>query len=121
MIDRLKLMRLAQQRDEENELEWQRDALCSQTDPEAFFPEQLRQGDEAKAICKMCPVKKDCFDYAVSNNETNGIWGGVDFTIRKNQREENDDYGYESQGTRTITVSASEFTRLAKKGRSFGL
>jgi hypothetical protein len=111
-------MLLTQEKDPENELEWQRDALCSQTDPEAFFPDQERGGGDAKKICKLCPVKQDCFDYAVSNNERNGIWGGIDFTVRRSLIEEKNDNGYESQGTRSFTLRASEFKRLAKEGRS---
>lgn len=33
----------------------------------------------AIAICNTCPVKQQCFEAAVENNETHGIWGGVDF------------------------------------------
>lgn len=33
----------------------------------------------AIAVCETCPVKKQCYDAAVRNNETHGIWGGVDF------------------------------------------
>lgn len=33
----------------------------------------------AIAICNTCPVKRQCYDAAVANRETSGIWGGVDF------------------------------------------
>jgi hypothetical protein len=112
----LELLILAQEPDGKNPLEWQRDALCSQTDPEVFFPEQLRNGSDAKQICKMCPVKKNCYDYAVGNEEKSGIWGGVDFTIRKTIREDEDDYRYKGEGTRPVTILASEFTRRTKEG-----
>ena len=32
-------------------LAWQHDALCAQTDPEAFFPEKGGSTREAKRIC----------------------------------------------------------------------
>lgn len=106
-------------------LEWQKDALCNQTDPEAFFPDREDGGKMAKKVCAGCPVKQDCFDYAVSNNEEFGIWGGVDFSTRKYTRRikqgENNDSRYKGKRTSTVTVRASEFTRLAEKGGSIRL
>lgn len=32
----------------------------------------------AIAVCNTCPVKRQCYDDAVKNGETHGIWGGVD-------------------------------------------
>lgn len=63
--------------DPEDELAWQRDALCSQTDPEAFFPEKGGSTRMAKKICQMCDAKVDCLDYALANDERFGIWGGL--------------------------------------------
>ena len=37
--------------DDENPLGWQTDALCAQTDPEAFFPEKGGSTRDAKRIC----------------------------------------------------------------------
>ncbi|MFM8926978.1 MAG: WhiB family transcriptional regulator, partial [Rhodoluna sp.] len=39
-----------------NPLAWQRDAICSQTDPEAFFPEKGGSTRDAKRICSGCDV-----------------------------------------------------------------
>ena len=39
---------------EGNPLGWQEDALCSQTDPEAFFPEKGGSTRDAKKICSQC-------------------------------------------------------------------
>jgi hypothetical protein len=36
--------------------------------------------DECEALCYGCPLLKQCYDFAVANNEQHGIWGGVDFT-----------------------------------------
>lgn len=117
----MELMQLVQLEDPENSLEWQRDGLCNQTDPEAFFPEYERDGKAAKAVCKECPVKQKCFDYAVSNQETFGIWGGVDFTIRRTEKERLDDYRQQSEGVSTLTFRSSEYQRLAEKNRSIRL
>ncbi len=60
---------------EENTLAWQTDALCSQTDPEAFFPEKGGSTRDAKRICTSCDVKSECLEYALQNDERFGIWG----------------------------------------------
>ncbi|WP_295788732.1 WhiB family transcriptional regulator [uncultured Microbacterium sp.] len=62
---------------EENTLAWQSDALCSQTDPEAFFPEKGGSTRDAKRICTSCDVKSECLEYALQNDERFGIWGGL--------------------------------------------
>lgn len=117
----MELMRLVSLEDSENTLEWQRDALCNQTDPEAFFPDYERDGRMAKEVCKECPVKQDCFDYAVSNKEEFGIWGGVDFTVRRTETERLNDFRQQGEGTRPITFRSSEYQRLTKEGRGIRL
>jgi WhiB family redox-sensing transcriptional regulator len=57
--------------------EWQERALCSQTDPEAFFPEKGGSTREAKRICGRCDVKAECLEYALGHDERFGIWGGL--------------------------------------------
>jgi WhiB family transcriptional regulator, redox-sensing transcriptional regulator len=63
--------------DDDNPLSWQTDALCSQTDPEAFFPEKGGSTRDAKRICSTCDVRGECLDYALENDERFGIWGGL--------------------------------------------
>jgi WhiB family transcriptional regulator, redox-sensing transcriptional regulator len=63
--------------DVEEELRWQDRALCAQTDPEAFFPEKGGSTREAKRICTTCPVRDECLEYALGNDERFGIWGGL--------------------------------------------
>ena len=57
--------------------QWQERALCSQTDPEAFFPEKGGSTREAKRICMGCEVRDECRDYAWAHDERFGIWGGL--------------------------------------------
>ena len=59
------------------EPEWQENALCAQTDPEAFFPEKGGSTREAKRICSGCEVRAECLEYALANDERFGIWGGL--------------------------------------------
>lgn len=58
-------------------LAWQEDALCAQTDPEAFFPEKGGSTREAKNVCAECTVRAECLQYALDNDERFGIWGGL--------------------------------------------
>lgn len=57
--------------------EWAADALCAQTDPEAFFPNKSGSTREAKAVCGRCEARPDCLEYALDNQERWGIWGGA--------------------------------------------
>jgi WhiB family redox-sensing transcriptional regulator len=63
--------------EEDNPLAWQADALCAQTDPEAFFPEKGGSTRDAKRICTSCEVRAQCLEYALENDERFGIWGGL--------------------------------------------
>jgi WhiB family redox-sensing transcriptional regulator len=73
---------------EEEALAWQADALCAQTDPEAFFPEKGGSTREAKRICDGCEVRSACLDYALANDERFGIWGGLSERERRKLRRE---------------------------------
>ncbi|WP_158862787.1 WhiB family transcriptional regulator [Leifsonia sp. AG29] len=72
--------------DEDNPLSWQSDALCAQTDPEAFFPEKGGSTRDAKRICSSCEVRSQCLDYALANDERFGIWGGLSERERRKLR-----------------------------------
>ena len=62
---------------EDGPLSWQADAVCAQTDPEAFFPEKGGSTRDAKRICSGCEVKAQCLEYALANDFRFGIWGGL--------------------------------------------
>ena len=72
--------------EDESALAWQADALCAQTDPEAFFPEKGGSTREAKRICESCEVTAQCLDYALKNDERFGIWGGLSERERRKLR-----------------------------------
>jgi len=67
---------------------WQDQALCAQTDPEAFFPEKGGSTREAKRICLGCDVKQECLDHALAHDERFGIWGGLSERERRRLRRE---------------------------------
>jgi WhiB family redox-sensing transcriptional regulator len=71
---------------DENPLSWQADALCAQTDPESFFPEKGGSTRDAKKICSSCEVRNECLEYALSNDERFGIWGGLSERERRRLR-----------------------------------
>lgn len=59
---------------------WQDEAACLDAeDPDIFFPEsgEVRKSLEAAEWCSICPVAKQCFDYAVAAGITEGIFGGT--------------------------------------------
>jgi WhiB family redox-sensing transcriptional regulator len=72
--------------DEDGELGWQSEALCAQTDPEAFFPEKGGSTRDAKRVCGACNVRSECLEYALTNDERFGIWGGLSERERRRLR-----------------------------------
>jgi len=77
---------LTQMAEDEGILGWQEQALCAQTDPEAFFPEKGGSTREAKRVCASCDVRAECLDYALGNDERFGIWGGLSERERRKIR-----------------------------------
>ena len=65
---------------------WRLDALCAETDPEAFFPEKGGSTREAKRVCTGCDVRAECLEYALANDERFGIWGGLSERERRRVR-----------------------------------
>lgn len=43
----------------------------------------MARESRAKEICRTCPVKQPCLDYAVNIREPHGIWGGLNEAERK--------------------------------------
>lgn len=67
----------------EKAYDWREDARCASTDPELFFPvgyksgPDLRQIEQAREVCKFCPVKAECLDWAVEAGIPDGVLGGL--------------------------------------------
>jgi WhiB family redox-sensing transcriptional regulator len=56
---------------------------CSEM-PDLFFPEDIPDEEvrneaikTAKSICKGCPIKWQCFEYATTTGQENGVWAGT--------------------------------------------
>jgi WhiB family redox-sensing transcriptional regulator len=56
---------------------WMFDAKCRVAQGVNFYPAQGEPTAPALAVCRSCPVREQCLEYALAANETFGIWGGV--------------------------------------------
>lgn len=65
---------------------WRELARCAETEPEIFFPEKGGSTRDAKRICADCPVKTECLEVALRNDERFGIWGGLSERERRRLR-----------------------------------
>ena len=70
---------------------WREMAACRHADPDLFFPVSetgaaLLQVGEAKRICRACPVRTRCLDWALDQRVTSGIWGGRTEEERRSMR-----------------------------------
>lgn len=66
--------------------DWRSEGLCTQSDPDLFFPERGGSSREAKRICNDCPVRSMCLDWALNNGERFGVWGGTSERDRRHVR-----------------------------------
>jgi len=65
-------------------MSWREWARCRGVDPEIFYPPEEDEALHAKEICAECPVREVCLDYALTNREKIGVWGGM--TERERRR-----------------------------------
>lgn len=79
-------------------------ALCAQTDPEIFFPEKGGSVRLAIDICNECEVRLECLEWALTNNEKYGIWGGMTAKDRERLKKQRGVKGTR-QVRKPITVS----------------
>jgi WhiB family redox-sensing transcriptional regulator len=61
---------------------WREQAACRHEDPDLFFPigttgPALVQQEQAKAVCRRCPVQGQCLEWALDTGQTIGVWGGT--------------------------------------------
>ncbi|MEV5432748.1 WhiB family transcriptional regulator [Streptomyces sp. NPDC052701] len=68
-----------------------RGAACKDEDPELFFPvgntgPALLQIEEAKAVCRRCPVIEHCLQWALESGQEHGVWGGTDEDDRRRMK-----------------------------------
>jgi WhiB family redox-sensing transcriptional regulator len=64
---------------------------CQAAEPELFFPVStagpaVAQVAAAKAVCRGCPVRAECLQYATQTAQDHGIWGGTTEEERRQAR-----------------------------------
>ncbi|MCB7136620.1 WhiB family transcriptional regulator [Cellulosimicrobium marinum] len=52
---------------------------CRSNDPELWFAERTAEVEQAKALCRTCPLVEGCLAGAVDRREPWGVWGGEVF------------------------------------------
>jgi WhiB family redox-sensing transcriptional regulator len=52
-------------------------ALCKGQDPSPWFPGPGGSMDRAKAVCRACPARVHCLEWAMQADERAGVWGGT--------------------------------------------
>ncbi|MFP5317015.1 MAG: WhiB family transcriptional regulator [Acidimicrobiia bacterium] len=65
-------------------LSWRQRGACRGLDPEIFYPLVEDEAEEARAVCAQCSVRDACLEFALTNREAEGIWGGA--TSRERRR-----------------------------------
>lgn len=63
-------------------MDWRHRAACLTEDPELFFPvgntgPAVMQIAEAKKVCAVCDVRRDCLSWALEAGQDHGVWGGT--------------------------------------------
>ena len=67
---------------------WQEHANCRGADPDLFFPHRGASNRKAKAMCAACVVREQCLEFAISEGERFGLWGGLSERQRRKIRGE---------------------------------
>ncbi|MGI8685011.1 MAG: WhiB family transcriptional regulator [Acidimicrobiales bacterium] len=73
------------------DVQWRGRAACLASDPVLFFPvgssgAAIEEIQRAKVVCRSCPVREQCLEYALETNQESGIWGGTSEDERRRLR-----------------------------------
>lgn len=74
-------------------MSWRDEAACRGMDANVFIPDNPFSGplrkrardsiERAMAVCRSCPVTRECLAFAVSMGEVGGVWGGLYLTQKR--------------------------------------
>jgi WhiB family redox-sensing transcriptional regulator len=53
------------------------EAACRSEDLEMFFAVGDGREEQAKQVCRRCPVRWECLTYALETRQRHGVWGGL--------------------------------------------
>lgn len=67
---------------------WMDRALCAEVGGDLWHPEMGESSREAKMVCRGCPVRGECLEYALDTNQDHGIWGGTSHQERRRLKRE---------------------------------
>ncbi|MGK5497294.1 WhiB family transcriptional regulator [Streptomyces sp. URMC 125] len=75
-------MAAASRGDHDPGTDWRQRAACKNEEPELFFPvgttgPALLEIEEAKSVCRRCPVMETCLAWALETGQDFGVWGGL--------------------------------------------
>ena len=93
------------------ELEWQKGANCKGSNSDLFFLDRGASSQPAKAICRGCPVREACLDFALRTNQLFGIWGGLSERERRRVRRERQIPVVRAPYTSVMTDHQSDWSR----------
>ncbi len=65
---------------------WRQTAACKEAPKRIFYPSTGVSHMPALEYCNRCTVADECRDFAIRNNETLGIWGGMSAKSRNGIR-----------------------------------
>jgi len=65
---------------------WQQDAACRSQGVQTWFSGAPETVDRAKAVCGGCPVREQCYRYAMSDPDLVGMWAGFTEKERRELR-----------------------------------
>lgn len=65
---------------------WVSRGACRGAPTDLFFPEEPGEAEPALQVCRRCPVRAECADYALGIPGLEGIWGGLTETDRRRHR-----------------------------------
>lgn len=100
--------------------DWQEHAACRGENPELFFPvgtsgPALREIEQAKEICRRCPVAAQCLAAALATGEDAGIWGGLTADERRVLKHGRDDGAAQITGRRAGAPLAESRTGRVRR------
>lgn len=82
-------------------MDWRHRAICRDEDSELFFPlggdnsyveesaVHRELAEEAKTVCRRCPVVSDCLAWAFESGSGHGVFGGLTAYERRVLRRRN--------------------------------